>query len=43
VNCVSPGVIRTPMIEPLFAAPGLLDPVLRRVLPHVKLDDPGAG
>ncbi len=29
VNCVSPGVIRTPLTEPLFAAPGLLDPVER--------------
>jgi NAD(P)-dependent dehydrogenase (short-subunit alcohol dehydrogenase family) len=27
VNCVSPGVIRTPLSEPLFRAPGLLDPV----------------
>lgn len=29
VNCVSPGVIRTPMTELLFQAPGLLEPVLR--------------
>jgi len=29
VNCVSPGVIRTAMTEPLFQAPGLLDPVRR--------------
>jgi NAD(P)-dependent dehydrogenase (short-subunit alcohol dehydrogenase family) len=29
VNCVSPGVIRTPLTEGLFRAPGLLDPVLR--------------
>lgn len=28
VNCVSPGVIRTPMSEGLFRTPGLLDPVL---------------
>ena len=93
VNCVSPGVVRTPMTEPLFAVPGLLDPVpeatplgrtgraeevadvilflasdlaryvtgqnlvvdggmglpqagidavLRRVLPHMKPEDPGA-
>jgi len=27
VNCVSPGVIRTPLSEALFRAPGLLDPV----------------
>ena len=27
VNCVSPGVIRTAMTEPLFQAPGLLEPV----------------
>lgn len=27
VNCVSPGVVRTAMTEPLFAAPGLLEPV----------------
>jgi NAD(P)-dependent dehydrogenase (short-subunit alcohol dehydrogenase family) len=29
VNCVSPGVIRTPMTELLFQAPGLLEPVER--------------
>jgi NAD(P)-dependent dehydrogenase (short-subunit alcohol dehydrogenase family) len=29
VNCVSPGVIRSAMTEPLFAAPGLLEPVER--------------
>jgi NAD(P)-dependent dehydrogenase (short-subunit alcohol dehydrogenase family) len=29
VNCVSPGVIRTPLTEGLFRAPSLLDPVLR--------------
>jgi NAD(P)-dependent dehydrogenase (short-subunit alcohol dehydrogenase family) len=29
VNCVSPGVVRTAMTEPLFQAPGLLDPVTR--------------
>lgn len=29
VNCVSPGVIRTAMTEPLFQAPGLLEPVER--------------
>jgi NAD(P)-dependent dehydrogenase (short-subunit alcohol dehydrogenase family) len=28
VNCVSPGTIRTPLTEPLFRAPGLLDPLL---------------
>jgi meso-butanediol dehydrogenase/(S,S)-butanediol dehydrogenase/diacetyl reductase len=28
INCVSPGLIRTPMSEPLFHVPGLLDPVL---------------
>ena len=27
VNCVSPGLIRTPLSEGLFRAPGLLDPV----------------
>jgi 3-oxoacyl-[acyl-carrier protein] reductase len=27
VNCVSPGVIRTPLSEPLFALDGALDPV----------------
>jgi NAD(P)-dependent dehydrogenase (short-subunit alcohol dehydrogenase family) len=27
VNCVCPGVIRTPLSEGLFRAPGLLDPV----------------
>jgi NAD(P)-dependent dehydrogenase (short-subunit alcohol dehydrogenase family) len=27
VNCVSPGVIRTPMSEPMFALDGALDPV----------------
>lgn len=26
VNCVSPGIIRTPMSEPLFALDGVLDP-----------------
>jgi NAD(P)-dependent dehydrogenase (short-subunit alcohol dehydrogenase family) len=29
VNCVSPGVIRTPMSEALFQIPKLLDPVVR--------------
>ena len=29
VNCVSPGVIRTPMSELLFTTPGRIDPVLR--------------
>jgi NAD(P)-dependent dehydrogenase (short-subunit alcohol dehydrogenase family) len=29
VNCISPGLIRTPMSEPLFAAPEVLDPVRR--------------
>jgi len=28
VNCVSPGMIRTPLSEPLFQNPKLLDPVL---------------
>jgi NAD(P)-dependent dehydrogenase (short-subunit alcohol dehydrogenase family) len=28
VNCVSPGLIRTPMSEPLFENPGLLDPIV---------------
>jgi NAD(P)-dependent dehydrogenase (short-subunit alcohol dehydrogenase family) len=28
VNCVSPGLIRTPLTEGLFRAPGLLDPLL---------------
>jgi NAD(P)-dependent dehydrogenase (short-subunit alcohol dehydrogenase family) len=28
VNCVSPGLIRTPMSEPLFHLPGILDPVI---------------
>ncbi len=28
VNCVSPGVIRTPLSEPLFGIPKALDPVL---------------
>ena len=28
VNCVSPGLIRTPMSEALFRIPGILDPVL---------------
>jgi len=28
VNCVSPGVVRTAMTEPLFQAPGLLEPVV---------------
>ena len=28
VNCVSPGLIRTPMSEALFKIPGILDPVL---------------
>jgi NAD(P)-dependent dehydrogenase (short-subunit alcohol dehydrogenase family) len=28
VNCVSPGVIRTPLSEGLFRLPGALDPVL---------------
>lgn len=28
VNCVSPGLIRTPMSEPLFHVPGILDPVV---------------
>jgi len=28
VNCVSPGMIRTPLSEPLFRVPGLLDPLL---------------
>lgn len=27
VNCVSPGLVRTPLTEGLFRAPGLLDPV----------------
>jgi NAD(P)-dependent dehydrogenase (short-subunit alcohol dehydrogenase family) len=29
VNCVSPGVIRTPLTEPLFEMPGVLEPVIR--------------
>jgi NAD(P)-dependent dehydrogenase (short-subunit alcohol dehydrogenase family) len=29
VNCVSPGLIRTPMSEALFKIPGILDPVLK--------------
>jgi NAD(P)-dependent dehydrogenase (short-subunit alcohol dehydrogenase family) len=29
VNCVSPGMIRTPLTELLFRAPGMLDPVTR--------------
>ncbi len=29
VNCVSPGVIRTPLTEPLFRMEGMLDSVLR--------------
>jgi NAD(P)-dependent dehydrogenase (short-subunit alcohol dehydrogenase family) len=29
VNCVSPGVIRTPMSEPLFSMPEILEPVRR--------------
>jgi NAD(P)-dependent dehydrogenase (short-subunit alcohol dehydrogenase family) len=28
VNCVSPGMIRTPLSEPLFRVPGALDPLL---------------
>ncbi|HSJ99152.1 MAG TPA: SDR family oxidoreductase, partial [Myxococcota bacterium] len=28
VNCVSPGLIRTPLSEGLFRMPGLLDPLL---------------
>jgi NAD(P)-dependent dehydrogenase (short-subunit alcohol dehydrogenase family) len=28
VNCVSPGLVRTPLSKPLFEIPGLLDPVL---------------
>jgi NAD(P)-dependent dehydrogenase (short-subunit alcohol dehydrogenase family) len=28
VNCVSPGMIRTPLSEGLFRLPGLLDPLL---------------
>lgn len=28
VNCVSPGLIRTPLSEGLFAVPGVLDPLL---------------
>ena len=29
VNCVSPGLIRTPMSEPLFSSPEILAPVVR--------------
>jgi NAD(P)-dependent dehydrogenase (short-subunit alcohol dehydrogenase family) len=31
VNCVSPGMIRTPMSEALFRIPGLLDPLLEAI------------
>jgi NAD(P)-dependent dehydrogenase (short-subunit alcohol dehydrogenase family) len=31
VNCVSPGMIRTPMSEALFRTPGLLDPLLEAI------------
>lgn len=31
VNCVSPGIIRTPMSEGLFAVPDLLEPVERAI------------
>jgi len=31
VNCVSPGMIRTAMSEPLFRIPGLLDPLLEAI------------
>jgi len=31
VNCVSPGVVRTPMSEALFRVPRLLDPLLEAI------------
>jgi NAD(P)-dependent dehydrogenase (short-subunit alcohol dehydrogenase family) len=40
VNCVAPGYVRTPLVEPVFARPGFLDAIRART-PMGRVADPG--